>query len=92
MMYLKFTSESKMKEAFSPYIVEGVMPNYIGTVAVDVVGILWKPSGNIIENEYGNYKELVKKRGWHVNLSEELEEFRAYEIATPETPSQVFAN
>jgi hypothetical protein len=74
-------------------IVETVLvPKY---AAVDVVGVIYKPTGNVLpaEDESGEaVDEMAPIDGWHVNVrhtgeAPELEAFRVF----PATPSRAWA-
>ena len=70
------------------------LPPYIGNSAVDVVGVIYKPTGKMLSDTEGNqYPEQMPIAGWHVNLSGDVvpEGLEAYEIAAPATPSRIFA-
>lgn len=95
--YLKFTDQAACVEAFAPYLVSDMqgdaqMPNYIGTSAVDVIGVIHVPTGEFTEAEEGFRIPVMQAiDGYHVNLSgdcpADLEPF-AIEVTTP---SRVFA-
>ena len=93
MKFLKFASEAAAIEAFAPWATdEATYPNYIGTVAVDVVGVIHKPTGNTLQDAEGNsYPEMTPISGWHINLSGDVPELSAFEIDPPATPARVFA-
>ena len=72
--------------------VAGRFPSYIGTVAVDVVGVIHKPTGSALQDADGNsYPEMAPIPGWHINLSGSVPELAAFEIDPPTTPTRVFA-
>jgi len=99
-MFLKFTDEAEANEALFTEqtnvqgdIVETVkVPKY---AAVDVVGVIYKPTGNVLpaEDESGDaVDEMAPIEGWHVNVrhtdeAPELEAFRVF----PATPSRAWA-
>lgn len=97
MKFLKFTDQAACVEAFAPYLVtdqagDSHMPSYIGTSAVDVVGVIHKPTGEYTTTEEGFRIPVMQEiDGYHVNLSgdcpADLEPF-AIEVTTP---SRVFA-
>ena len=93
MKFLKFNSESEAIAAFAQWAPEGaVFPSYIGTVAVDPVGVIHKPTGAMLQDSDGNeYPEMAPVDGWHVNLSSEVPELVSFEIDPPATPARVFA-
>lgn len=87
MKFLKFDSEAVYPEAFAPYRVGEVMPCYVGPAAVDVVGVVYKLTGEV----GADLPESQPIPGWHVNLSESVPELAAFEIPALNTPSRVFA-
>ena len=66
-------------------VVETVkVPKY---AAVDVIGTIWKPTGNMLTTDEGEVPEMAPLEGWHVNVrhTAEAPELDAYkvEVATP---------
>ena len=98
--FLKFTDEAEATAALfteqtnvQDDVVETVLvPKY---AAVDVVGVIYKPTGNVLpaEDESGEaVDEMAPIDGWHVNVrhtdeAPELEAFRVF----PATPSRAWA-
>jgi hypothetical protein len=95
--FLKFNDEAEANAALFTEqtnvdgdVVETVLvPKY---AAVDVVGVLYAPTGKTIHNEELSYAEMAPLDGWHVNVrhtdeAPELEAFRVF----PETPSRTWA-
>lgn len=77
-MYLRFENEAAAVSALAPLGTDANgWPCYIGSAAVDVVGVLWV--------------DEVAVPGWHVNLSESVLDLAMYEISPPATPDRVFA-
>lgn len=89
MKYLKFDTEDAFKKAFEPFTAEGRIPSYIGASAVDVIGVIYKPTGEV---DADGLPETAPIPGFHVNLSggcpPELAEFV---IAAPASPVRIFA-
>ena len=96
-MFLKFADEAEANAALYDEqtnvdgdIVETVLvPKY---AAVDVVGTIYKPTGEMIQTDEGEVPEMAPLDGWHVNVrhtaeTPELEAFRVF----PETPSRMWA-
>jgi len=65
------------------------MPKY---AAVDVIGLIYKPTGKMFTNEDGEFPEMAPVEGWHVNVrhTAEMPELQAWAV-TPKTPSRVWA-
>lgn len=93
MKFLKFNTEAEAIAAFAQWASEGAaLPSYIGTVAVDPVGVIHKPTGTLLQDADGNeYPEMAPVDGWHVNLSDSVPELVSFEIDPPDTPARVFA-
>ena len=91
MIFLRFEDETAFAAAFAPHIIDGAVPTYIGSAAVDVVGVIYKPTGSMLDTDDGPVPEFEALPGWHVNLSESVAEFAEYETPSPATPSRIFA-
>lgn len=91
MKFLRFESESEAVAALGAWTIEGAWPAYIGNVAVDVVGVVKRPTGNMVDSPDGPVPEMAPIPGWHINLSERVPELEQYEVAAPATPDRVFA-
>ena len=66
-------------------VVETVkVPKY---AAVDVIGVIYKPTGKMLQTDEGEVPEMAPVEGWHVNVrhTDEASELDAYmvEVATP---------
>jgi hypothetical protein len=99
--YLKFDTQADCVAAFAPYLVtdqtgDSHMPFYIGMSAVDVVGVIHKPTGEYTTTEDGFRIPVTQALdGWHVNMSGSIEDcppdLQPFAISPPATPSRVFA-
>ena len=60
------------------------VPKY---AAVDVIGMIWKPTGKMLTTDEGEVPEMAPVEGWHVNVrhTAEASELDAYKVegATP---------
>lgn len=96
-MFLKFADEAEANAALfteqtnvQDDVVETVLvPKY---AAVDVIGTIYKPTGEMIQTDEGEVPEMAPLDGWHVNVrhtdeAPELEAFRVF----PQTPSRMWA-
>ncbi|UUE95346.1 hypothetical protein [Comamonas thiooxydans] len=88
MKFLRFDSEVVARVAFSDFMQKGDWPVYIGLIAVDVVGTVYKPTGVMLEDDIPEMEALP---GFHINLSDSVHELAQYEIEAPATPVRVFA-
>ena len=91
MKFLRFESESEAVAALGAWTIEGALPVYIGNVAVDVVGVIKRPTGKMLDSPDGPVPEMAAIPGWHINLSERVPELEQYEVEAPATPDRVFA-
>ena len=92
MRFLKFDSEAQALDAFAQWATdEAAFPSYIGSVAVDVIGVVHQPTGNALDTPDGPVPETTSLTGWHINLSDQVQELQAYEIDQPSRPARVFA-
>lgn len=93
MKFLKFNTEAEAVAAFAQWATEDApIPVYIGTVAVDVVGVIHKPTGAALQDADGNsYQEMAPIPGWHINLSDSVPELSTFEIDPPDAPARVFS-
>jgi hypothetical protein len=95
--FLKFNDEAEANEVLFTEqtnvqgdVVETVLvPKY---AAVDVIGTIYKPTGEMIQTDEGEVPEMAPLEGWHVNVrhtdeAPELEAFRVF----PATPSRMWA-
>lgn len=88
--FYKFASEAEFLTVAAEFIVDGVVPAYIGTAAVDVVGVIWKPKGETIDTDDGPMSVFAPLDGWHVNTTEPIAEWEEYAVV-PTNPVRVFA-
>jgi hypothetical protein len=95
--FLRFDTEAEANEVLFTEqtnvqgdVVETVLvPKY---AAVDVIGTIYKPTGEMIQTDEGEVPEMAPLEGWHANVrhtaeTPELEAFRVF----PATPSRMWA-
>jgi hypothetical protein len=84
--HLKFTTES----AADAVLFEGDdrRPRY---AAIDVIGVIYKPTGKMLTTDDGDAPEMAPVPGWHVNVrhTAEAPELNAYSVA-PSSPERVW--
>jgi hypothetical protein len=95
--FLRFTDEAEANEVLfteqTSVDVDTVdtvlVPRY---AAVDVIGTIWKPTGNTLMTEEGEVFEHAPIDGWHVNVrhTAEAPELDAYRV-TPQNPVRGWA-
>jgi hypothetical protein len=96
-MFLKFNDEAEANAALfteqtnvQDDVVETVLvPKY---AAVDVVGVIYKPTGKSLKTAEGPVPEMKAVPGWHVNVrhTAEAPELDAYKVEV-KTPSRMWA-
>lgn len=89
--YLKFADQAEARAAFTQWLVEDEMPVYIGRTAVDVVGTIQRPTGEVLQTEHGEVPVFAPIPGWHINLSNSVPELAQFEIPEPDVPARIFA-
>lgn len=90
MKFYKFTSEEAFLDVVADHLVEGKVPSYIGSAAVDVVGVIHKPTGETVDTDDGPMPVFAALDGWHVNATDPIVGWEAYAVA-PANPVRVFA-
>lgn len=65
------------------------VPKY---AAIDVIGVIYKPTGNVLTTDEGEMPEMAPLEGWHVNVrhTAEAPELDAY-CVTPQNPVRGWA-
>lgn len=94
-LYLKFNSEKQANSAlFNIQVINNETVKIPKYTAIDIIGIIYKPSGNMIQSEDGEFPEMIPLEGWHVNVRVTLDEnislLEPYRIE-PSTPSRIWA-
>ena len=59
--------------------------------ALDIVGTIYKPTGKILDGEYGPVEEMAPVPGFHVNFIGALPKGTEAFVVVPAMPSRVFA-
>lgn len=88
--FYKFATEDEFLTVAADHIVDGVAPAYIGSAAVDVVGVIHKPTGETIDTDDGPLPVFEPLDGWHVNTTAPIAEWGEYAVV-PTNPVRVFA-
>lgn len=95
--YIKLGSESDLPVALAAfYNADGQLVQYTHDYAMHIVGDIWKPSGNMLEDSDGNeYPEMKKIDGYHINIrligDNRRDDVEALPQTYPATPSCVWA-
>jgi hypothetical protein len=101
--YLAFTDEAAAKavlyriegavEADPEQGIEAVEGYEVANYAnIDTIGIIYKPTGEMLQGEDGPYPEMAPIEGWHVNIRLVGEDADALEpfVVEPKTPVRVW--
>lgn len=92
MKFLRFASEVEARAALAEFLIPGGgWPESIRGLAVDMVGVIYRPTGGERQTALGPVPELAPIPGWHINLSDRVPELQSYEIEPPAAPYRVFA-
>ena len=101
--YLKFNSEAEAKAVL--YRIEGAVEadpengieaqegyevqNYAN---IDTIGVIYKPTGEVLQGEDGAYPAMAPLEGWHVNVRVVAEDATALEpyMVTLTAPMRVW--
>lgn len=96
-MFLKFADQAEADSVLfdeqttvNDDVVEAVkVPKY---AAVDVIGVIYKPTGKLLTTTEGKVPEMAPLEGWHVNVrhTAEAPELDAYRV-TPQNPVRGWA-
>ena len=93
-LYLKFNSENQANSVlFNIQVINNETVKIPKYTAIDIIGIIYKPSGNLIQSEEGEFPEMIPLEGWHVNVrvtpEEDVSVLVPYRIE-PSTPSRIW--
>jgi len=72
--FLKFPDEATANQVLEPFL---------ATHSIDVIGIIYKPTGDVIDTPEGPSPVMAALPGWHVNVrggDEEVEALAEYQI------------
>jgi hypothetical protein len=79
-LHLKFKDEAEATQVLEGY-----------TGSVDVIGVIYKPTGKTLQGEDGPYPEMKPVSGWHVNIrGPMLDELKIYSVEV-DSPVRVWA-
>jgi hypothetical protein len=97
--FIKLPSEADMPTAFADFYQDGELVTHTHDYAIDVVGVIYKPTGNMLTDAEGfEYPKTAPLDGWHVNVRLSGDNVRGSVEAidelygvVPNSPSRVFA-
>lgn len=86
---LKFSTQAQAHEVLYMGTPEFPEPKYL---AIDEIGLVYKPTGTMITTEFGPTAEMASIEGYHVNVRHSVEapELEAYRVF-PLSPVRVWA-
>jgi hypothetical protein len=91
--YLKFTSEADAIAALADYRSDDGWIVASHDHAIDVVGTIHKPTGNMLTDSDGmQYPEMAPLDGFHINLIGNIPEAAKPYVVFPGDPVRVFAS
>ena len=92
-IFLKYPDEGTAKTVMDEYVsADGVWITDSHEHLLDPVGVIYKPTGNILTDEYGNeYHEMTAIPGYHINFLGDLPAIPSAYVVTPINPVRIFA-
>jgi len=90
-MYVDYMLRFANQAEATSVLFDGELPKYL---AIDVIGIIYEPTGVTIQTAEGPVPEMAPLPGWHVNVrhTAEAPELDAFAVTpTPATPRRVWA-
>lgn len=86
---LKFADEAEAMSVLFSSDAENQKQLY---AAVDIIGTIYKPTGNMLTSEEGSFPEMAPVDGWHVNVrhTAEAPELDVYAVF-PRNPVRMWA-
>lgn len=78
--FLKFASQEEAESVLFDQTKEGcLIPK--GAFVVDVIGVIYRPTGKSINSDEGPINEMGPTPGWHINLrGPDADKFKQYEV------------
>jgi hypothetical protein len=87
--YLRFTDEAQA-QALMPYAFDPELQAPAG-MTIDIVGIIHKPTGEMLMGEDGEYPAMAPIPGFHANVIGTIPDALLPFVVTPAAPSRIFA-
>lgn len=94
-VYLKFANEAEARQILAAFWME--IPEYTGWIlashehALDPVGTIHKPTGVMLQTEFGEVQEMALIPGYHINFIGTLPDEALPYVVEPANPARVFA-
>lgn len=91
-IFLKFSSEAEARTTLADFYDEEFgWKTASHTHAIDPVGLIHKPTGNMIQSDEGEHTEMATISGWHINFIGTLPDAALPYVVQVSTPSRKFA-
>ena len=89
--YLKFTDEAQAIEVLANFRQDDAWITHKDGTDIDVIGLIYRPTGVMLDGEEGPVLEMAALEGYHVNLIGPVSEVvEMHVIPSPHRPSRVF--
>ena len=101
--YLKFENQTQLESVLIANDLARITPaineqpeQFVPKTNLDVIGLIYKPTGNIITTDGFDYPEMLPITGWHANLkanltTEQETALAPFFVPEPKTPSRKWA-
>lgn len=95
--YLKFQDQAELETTLlNTEIATEIDGHFISSFPLDVIGVIYKPTGKLITTDEIDYPELSLIAGWHANMKanltvEQEEALSTFIVVEPVTPYRVWA-
>lgn len=77
--HLKFASQKEAESVLFDKVEDGLVSKL--NFVADVIGVIYKETGNVIKTDEGDVAETKPISGWHVNLrGPDADKFPEYEV------------
>jgi hypothetical protein len=89
--YLKFTDEAQAIEVLANFRQDDAWITHKDGTDIDVIGLIFQPTGVMLEGEEGPVPEMAALEGYHVNMIGPVPEaVKPHVIPAPQQPVRVF--
>lgn len=82
-----FTEQTTLQDD----VVETVKVSNFPQHSVDIIGVIYKPTGKLLTSEEGSFDEMAPVDGWHVNVRGEEDATLAKYHVQVNTPVRMWA-
>lgn len=101
--YLKFKNQAELEATLLASGLATMSPamneqpeQFVSKTNLDIIGLIYKPTGNVVTTDGFDYPEQAPIAGWHANMKGDLTleqetALAAFMVAEPKTPSRKWA-